>query len=160
VLVMGPWIHGGWSRAGGGRIGNIGFGSNTSDHFQKDIELPFFNHFLKGEGNQKLPEAYMFETGANKWRTFDTWPPKDVETKKLYFHKGGKLSFQSPVGDDEAHDEYVSDPAKPVPYTETVTPRMTIEYMEEDQRFAGRFKQLRSPLDRLLGSRPVFDGYR
>src|SRR5204863_356015 len=55
ALVMGPWVHGGWSRPRGDRVGNIGFGSNTADYFQKDIELPFFNHFLKGEGNLKLP---------------------------------------------------------------------------------------------------------
>jgi putative CocE/NonD family hydrolase len=138
TLVMGPWVHGGWSRPGGERVGNIGFGSKSAEFFQKDIELAFFNHHLKGEGNVKLPEAYVFETGTNRWRQFNTWPPKPTTQRKLYLHKGGKLSFEPPTDNGEQYDEYVSDPAKPVPFTEAITTGMTVEYMTDDQRFAAR----------------------
>ncbi len=138
VLVMGPWIHGGWSKRGGNRVGNIEFGSATSDHFQKNIELPFFNHFLKGEGNFKQPKATVFETGKNAWRAFDVWPPRETTEKTLYLHRGGKLAFEPPAEEGELYDEFVSDPAKPVPFTETIANGMTTEYMTDDQRFAAR----------------------
>jgi putative CocE/NonD family hydrolase len=138
MLVMGPWVHGGWSRRGGQRIGNIEFGSATSDHFQKNIELVFFNHYLRGEGNAKLPKATAFETGKNTWRAFDAWPPKDAAAKTLYLHRGGKLSFNPPTDEGERFDEYVSDPARPVPFTEDISLYMTVEYMVDDQRFASR----------------------
>ena len=138
TLVMGPWIHGGWSRPGGHRIGNIVFGANTAEHFQKDVELPFFNRYLKDAKNVTQPKAYVFETGKNTWRSFPAWPPKETEQWSLFFHKGGKLAFERPVEDGETSDEYVSDPAKPVPFTETVATGMTVEYMTDDQRFASR----------------------
>jgi putative CocE/NonD family hydrolase len=143
VLVMGPWIHGGWSDQTGGnpqgdRVGNIHFGSRTAEHYQKEIELPFFTHYLKDEGNLKLPEASVFETGANRWRQFDAWPPKETEQKTLYLHRGCKLSFEAPAEEGEVFEEFVSDPAKPVPFSEAVTTRMTVEYMTDDQRFAAR----------------------
>jgi uncharacterized protein len=104
------------------------------------VELPFFNHFLRGEGNLKLPEAHVFETGANRWRRYDAWPPKGVAKKTLYFHKGGSLSFEAPAAAGEGHDEYVSDPADPVPYSEAArtTTGMAVEYMTDDQRFASK----------------------
>jgi uncharacterized protein len=138
VLVMGPWVHGGWSHTPGKRIGNIDFGAPTAEYYQKEIELPFFDHYLKGEGNVKLPEASVFETGINRWRQFDAWPPKETEQKKLYLQRGGKLSFEEPTEEDEVFEEYVSDPAKPVPFTEAITVNMAVEYMTDDQRFAAR----------------------
>ena len=75
ILVMGPWFHGGWDRSDGEKISHIRLGSQTSHHYRENMELPFFNFFLKDKGQLKLPEAYMFETGANRWRTFDHWPP-------------------------------------------------------------------------------------
>src|SRR5207249_663975 len=139
ILVMGPWAHGAWSGAKGDRLGNISFGSDTAAFFQKEIELPFFNHFLKGKGEHGLPEAYMFETGANKWRKFDVWPPKEVAKSKLFFHTGGKLTFAPPAADaGNAFEEYISDPRKPVPYTEAKATGMTREYMTDDQRFGFR----------------------
>jgi putative CocE/NonD family hydrolase len=137
VLVMGPWAHGAWSRAGS-KLGNISFGSDTAALFQKEIELPFFNHFLKGKGGHGLPEAYVFETGANRWRKFDHWPPANVQKKNLYVHAGGRLTFDPPDSGGEAFDEYVSDPAHPVPFTEAVAIGMTREYMTDDQRFGAR----------------------
>lgn len=85
VLVMGAWSHGGWA-GNESSLGNLSFGANTSAFYQKEIELPFFNHYLKGKGEHQLPEAYMFETGANRWRKFDAWPPANLEKKAFYFH--------------------------------------------------------------------------
>jgi putative CocE/NonD family hydrolase len=138
VIVMGPWDHGGWAGFSGSRLGNIGFGSDTSPFFQKQMELPFFNHFLKGKGEHQLPEAYMFETGANKWRQFDQWPPKGVDAKKLYFHAGGKLAFEPVADKGNLFDEYISDPHRPVPFTEAISTGMTREYMTDDQRFGSK----------------------
>jgi len=141
VIVMGPWAHGQWAGSGT-RLGNIAFGSDTSAFYQKEMELPFFNHFLKGKGKNKLPEAYMFETGANKWHKFDHWPPREVAKKRLYFHAQGRLSFDPPAGDKDAYDSYVSDPANPVPYTAAKAIGMTREYMTDDQRFATKRKDV------------------
>jgi putative CocE/NonD family hydrolase len=138
IFVMGPWRHGGWNRTDGERLGNIHFGDKTALFYQKNIELPFFEHFLKDKGENKLPEAYVFETGANKWRTFDHWPPRNIETKQLYFRADGKLSFEPATADSEEYDEYISDPSKPVPFTEATDVNMTTEYMTDDQRFAAR----------------------
>jgi uncharacterized protein len=139
ILVMGPWAHGGWAGLPGDRLGNITFGVSPSDFYQKNIELPFFNRYLKdkGEGDPPLPEAYVFETGANKWRTFDAWPPKETKTATMYLHAGGKLSWEKPAAKD-AYAQYISDPSRPVPYTEAITTGMTREYMTDDQRFAGK----------------------
>jgi putative CocE/NonD family hydrolase len=138
IFVMGPWAHGGWAGGNGENLGNVHFGSNTSVFYRENIELPFFNHFLKDKGNMDLPEAYVFETGANRWRTFDTWPPKNVENKTLYFRKDQRLAFKKSATEGTAHDEYQSDPNHPVPYTEAVAIGMTREYMTDDQRFAAR----------------------
>jgi hypothetical protein len=138
VLVMGPWRHGGWSGRDGDRLGNISFGAKTAPWYQKNVELPFFEHFLKDKGDRRLPEALVFETGVNRWRHFDHWPPKGIQTKRLHFHPNGKLSFDPPKEEGEAHDEFISDPSKPVPFTETIATGMTVEYMTDDQRFAAR----------------------
>ena len=141
LLVMGPWIHGTWSRGTGESLGNIRFGSKTSQFYQKDIELPFFNHYLKEGKDHQLPKAYIFETGANEWRKYDQWPPKNTVEKKLYFHPDGTLSFSPTmsimqVGVKPSFHEYISDPAKPVPYTSEVRIIRGSDFMYEDQRFA------------------------
>jgi putative CocE/NonD family hydrolase len=138
VLVVGPWRHGGWSRTGGERLGNVTFGSPTSTFFQSDIELPFFNQYLKGKGDAHLPEAYVFETGGNHWRQFGHWPPKETEKKTIYLRDGERLAFEPAADDSEACDVYVSDPNKPVPFSEAIAIGMTTEYMTDDQRFAAR----------------------
>ena len=137
MLVMGPWAHGGWHRGDGSQLGHVAFHQPSSPFYRREIELPFFRHFLKGEEDPDLPEAYVFETGANRWRRHDTWPPQDVVAKPLYFHEGGRLSFQPPTMQaDDAFDEYVSDPAKPVPFIPNIAIGMTREHMIDDQRFA------------------------
>jgi putative CocE/NonD family hydrolase len=137
TLVMGPWSHGGWSGGDATALGDIRFGSKTGVFFRDEIELAFFNYFLKDKGPNRLPEAYLFETGKNEWRKFDQWPPKEAQPKKLYFQAGGKLSFDAPeAGAGAAFDEYVSDPAKPVPFLSGTHQGMAPEYMLADQRFA------------------------
>jgi uncharacterized protein len=138
TLVMGPWFHGGWSRADGDFLGNIRFGSTTSIFYRESIELPFFNCVLKDKCDRKLPEAFVFETGSNQWRTYEQWPPKNVESKNLFLQGGGSLSFVRPSTKDKSFDEYVSDPARPVPFINGIAIGMTREYMTGDQRFASR----------------------
>lgn len=142
-LVMGPWVHGGWARTAGDRLGNVVFGKKTTDYYQKEVEFRFFEYYLKNKGTMDLPDAIVFETGSNEWRMYDTWPPRHSEPVKFYFHEGGLLSVAPPPAVDKAPpgmqmDEYLSDPSKPVPYTEDVHLRRTREYMCDDQRFAAR----------------------
>jgi putative CocE/NonD family hydrolase len=139
VLVMGPWLHGGWSRGDGASLGKIAFHSPTSVHYRETIEFPFFEYHLKGKGSPDLPEASIFETGTNRWRSFETWPPKGARPRSIYLREAGKLSMDAPKqdGDSEA-DSYESDPAHPVDYVDHLTVRMPGDYMIGDQRFASR----------------------
>jgi putative CocE/NonD family hydrolase len=136
ILVMGPWSHGGWSRSDGDLLGDIRFGSKTSVFYRESIELVFFNHFLKDKGEASLPEAYAFETGSNKWKTYTEWPPKNTSLTSLYLRPSGELSFEAPKAPANTFDEYVSDPGKPVPFISGIAIGMTREYMVDDQRFA------------------------
>lgn len=144
TIVMGPWAHGGWYRGDGDKLGNIHFGAKTAKHFQDQVEYHFFEHHLKGIGTLDQPEAYMFETGANRWRSFNHWPPKGLADKCLYFHSSGELSIAdaaqptSTVSEQAAFTEFVSDPARPVPFTQEIAKGMTKAYMTDDQRFAAR----------------------
>ncbi len=135
-IVMGPWYHGQWSREGN-FLGNVSFGSNTSAHFQQDIEIPFFNYYLKNKGSvDAIAEANIFFTGENAWKIFNKWPPENVQPQLLFADAGNKLAFKFPETD--GYEEYTSDPAHPVPYTEDVHEHRTREYMTDDQRFASR----------------------
>lgn len=137
VLVMGPWSHGGWGRVDGDELGQARFGAKTSLWYRSELELPFFERFLK-DRDATIAEATVFETGANRWRTFESWPPRGVVTRRLHLRDGARLSFE-PAGPGEARfDEFESDPAKPVPFTQEIARGMTKEYMTEDQRFAAR----------------------
>jgi uncharacterized protein len=141
VLVVGPWRHGGWAREDGDRLGEAKFGSKTAEFYRSEVELPFFEKYLKDADYPAPAEATVFETGTNRWRVFDSWPPKQTEDRKYFLRESGRLSLE-PATDRAAgasnFDEYISDPAKPVPYTNVITSRMTVEYMAEDQRFAAR----------------------
>jgi putative CocE/NonD family hydrolase len=136
-LVMGPWSHGGWSRGNGDSLGQVQFGSKTGVFYREQIEFPFFQHFLKGKGEWNGPKAWVFETGKNEWHKHDTWPPASVLLKALYLAAGGKLAAAAP-GARGAYDEYQSDPAKPVPYTNEIAVSYPRTFMVEDQRFAAR----------------------
>ena len=139
TLVMGPWYHGGWSRATGNLLGDIRFGSNTSEFYRSEIELPFFNCALKNICRANQPEAWVFETGSNRWRKYDTWPPRNTREATLYLQPGGGLSFSPPsTTSAREFDEYISDPAQPVPFINGINIGMTREYMVDDQRFASR----------------------
>ena len=139
TIVIGPWLHGGWARMDGDELGNIRFGSKTSEYFRKKIEFPFFNYYLKDKGTLHLPEAFVFETGSNEWREFDFWPPKNAKEKKLYFNAYGKLSFCPPTTNSNlAADFYISDPDKPVPFSSEIRLSQGHLWMIEDQRFAAR----------------------
>jgi putative CocE/NonD family hydrolase len=135
LLVMGPWSHGAWGRGTGDRLGPISFRAKTSEFYQKDIELPFFRRFLKGDTNCALTEAQIFETGTHQWRRFNAWPPTNVAARTLYFRPGGALAFDPPAEGADAFDEYLSDPAKPVPYSNDPSTGYSDAYPVEDQRF-------------------------
>ncbi len=144
-LVMGPWSHGQWASNNGNYLGNIRFASNTSEWYQQNIEVPFFNYYLKNKGTaDHIAGATIFFTGQNQWQNFESWPPKHIEEKTLFIASEGKLSFKesrsekfAPRGSREkSYSEYISDPAHPVPYTEGVLQHRTREYMTDDQRFA------------------------
>jgi putative CocE/NonD family hydrolase len=137
-LVMGPWYHVQWANRDGTHLGNVNFGTNTSLWYQQMIEIPFFNYFLKGKGDlSKFAEATIFLTGENRWREFDHWPPAGKTDKILYLQEDGHLDWLQPEG-KTSYSEYLSDPDKPVPYTEDVHFNRTREYMTDDQRFAER----------------------
>jgi putative CocE/NonD family hydrolase len=135
-LVMGPWFHGGWSRSDGESLGPVQFNSKTSEYFREQLELPFFEHYLKGTKTAPLAKATVFETGENRWRHFESWPPAAAKARTLNFAANGKLSLEEPADEKNACDEFVSDPAKPVPYYDKITVNMEREYMTADQRFA------------------------
>lgn len=136
IIIMGPWYHGQWASGRADNLGNVHWGTNTSTYF-KDVELRFFNYYLKDQGELDLAEATMYDTGTTEWREFDTWPPENTVVRELYFQPNEGLSFSAPEVTD-SFDEYVADPMKPVPYTEDVHLRRTREYMDDDQRFAAR----------------------
>lgn len=135
TLVMGPWFHGGWARSDGDALGSVSFNHKTSLTYRETVELPFFNCLLKNKCDRQLPEATVFETGSNQWRQYDSWPPKNVESREIFFTANGGLSFGESA-DGGSYDEYVSDPARPVPFINNIAIGMTREYMVDDQRFA------------------------
>ena len=141
TLVMGPFGHGRWSRETGHTLhSNVYFGDSIATFYQKNIEAKFFAHFLKGAGdkNSGLPEAYLYDTGKKQWDTFAQWPAAAATHQKLYLSADGKLAQQPGAAGPLT---FVSDPLKPVPYTEDLTTTMGFtpyNYMSEDQRFAGR----------------------
>ena len=117
---MGPWFHGQWASSDGSFLGNVKFDSNTSFWYQNNIEIPFFNYYLKGKGEDpKIAEATIFFTGENQWRKLDQWPPTGMVPREIYFEENGALSWNRP-GKSKSFTEYISDPAHPVPYTEDV----------------------------------------
>lgn len=138
TLVVGPWIHGGWAGGPGVRLGQMNFDSNTGEFYREKVEFPFFEKYLKDVDVAAPAEAIVFETGSNAWKTFDTWPPKAIERKKLYLRENFGLSYEIPGKLESGADEYLSDPDKPVPFTEQIANHMVVEYMVEDQRFASQ----------------------
>lgn len=137
-LVMGPWSHGAWLRGDGRRLGDADFGSATAEDFRRDVLLPFFAHHLKDGPAPEIPEAMVFDTGAKSWRSFESWPPAGLEQRGLFLAAAGALAWQPPAAAGTGFDAFVSDPAKPVPYTADIATGWHAAYMTEDQRFASR----------------------
>ncbi len=138
-LVVGPWIHGGWGRLDGRKLGYVDFAANTADYYREFVAFPFFEQHLKDAPDAKLAKATVFETGTNVWRHYPSWPPPGVEPRLFYFQPGGELSSTPPDRAKAAgpsFDEYVSDPNKPVPFLAYYAVAVPPEYMVSDQRFA------------------------
>jgi putative CocE/NonD family hydrolase len=138
-LVMGPWFHGQWGgRGDGSNLGNVRWGSKTSEWYQDKIEVPFFNYYLKNKGSLKdLAEATVFFSGENAWHKLEHWPPINSANQELFLQSNGKLDWKK-SNSGMPFTQYTSDPAHPVPYTEDVHEGRTREYMTDDQRFASR----------------------
>jgi len=138
-LVSGPWNHGGWARGAGRSLGKIDLGSDTATYFREKIQAPWFAYWLKDKGPLNQPEALVFQTGSNKWASYDQWPPRrNIRDRKLYFHPAGRLLFDPPEADsDDQFDSYVSDPAHPVPYRHRPIQQGVgwLTWLVEDQRF-------------------------
>lgn len=150
-IVVGPWSHGQWARGPGDHLGDYDFQSDTVDYYQREIEVPFFAHHLKGAEDPRLEEATMFQTGSNLWKTYPSWPPKAMHSKRTwYLRANGSLQKEPATKAAEAYAEYRSDPAKPVPYSKrpimgfwrgldaTKNPRFDragVLWKVEDQRF-------------------------
>jgi putative CocE/NonD family hydrolase len=140
VLVMGPWSHGQWAEADPiQKVGYVEFGEGISDYYRREIEAPFFQHFLKGEGDPPEFEAHVYDTGTREWSSYEQWPPAEAEIQRMYLRAGEGLSLNPPGAGEVGVTEYVSDPNEPVPYTGDIrfvlTPK---DYMTDDQRFAER----------------------
>ena len=142
-LVMGPWSHGSWSRPGGDSLGPVRLGGKSADYFRTSIQRPWFAHYLHGKGDGRFPEAQVFETGANEWRRFDAWPPKNATPRRLYLRENGRLAFDPPAASttsgsvrpardpmhSNAFDAFVSDPAHPVPVHPPSRQRRRVEHV-------------------------------
>jgi putative CocE/NonD family hydrolase len=135
TLVVGPWKHSGWNWMEGDRLGDIGFGQSTGVYFRQNIEFPFFTYYLKDKTGLNLPEALVFETGSNQWRSYDCWPPDTVSKKKLFLHNKGKLAFHAPQHSNEEFDSFISDPDDPIPWSTEKRTTQGHLWMIEDQRF-------------------------
>lgn len=140
-LVVGPWNHGGWSAGDGHSLGAIDFGSDTASWYRRVVQAPWFAYWLKDKGRLDLPEALCFQTGSNTWRKYSAWPPTNSSNRNIYFAPNGKLTFEAPK-DRNNYDEFLSDPAKPVPYRpRPIPPTYSTSsgwrtWLTGDQRFA------------------------
>ncbi|HVW62968.1 MAG TPA: CocE/NonD family hydrolase, partial [Puia sp.] len=139
-IIMGPWTHGGWAAGTWNRYGPLDFGQNVNEYYHQ-LETRFFNHYLKDSADPALTEATVFETGTNQWKHYDTWPPAEAHPLKFYLRTGKKLSTEGKAAPGNAaagYDEYISDPAHPVPYIEGIRGGRDNQYVVADQRFAAQ----------------------
>jgi hypothetical protein len=164
-LVLGPWNHGGWDGSGktlGSGYGQLDFGQPTGTEYRKDIEFPFFEHYLKDRPGFDLADAASFRTGVDKWERYPQWPPASAaQTQHLYLRPAHQLSFTAPPAYGNAASavaaSYISDPANPVPYRHRpiqstyANGSKWYTWLVEDQRFATTRKDVATfttqPLD-------------
>jgi len=138
-LVMGPWYHGQWFADSGIALGDLRFGRATGFDY-RELQSKWFAYWLKGEGDGKFAHATLFDAATSDWRTFDRWPPANAVHRRLYFREHGGLSFDPPTA-AAANDQFVSDPAHPVPYRPRPVERTYARtsrwrrWETEDQRF-------------------------
>jgi uncharacterized protein len=133
-LVMGPWTHGAWAGGNWNKFTTYDFGGNTSKYFQDSLETMFFNFYLKDKGIFNAAEATVFETGTNQWKSYNVWPPKESKPVTYFLQANKRLNKIAPSTTNN-FDEYISDPANPVPYTKAIQGGRNNGYMAEDQRF-------------------------
>ncbi len=148
-LVMGPWTHGAWAGGNWNKFTTHDFGTNTSKYFQDSLETMFFNFYLKDKGTFNAAEATIFETGTNQWKSYNVWPPKETVATNFFLQAGEILSPKNGKA-TKGFDEYISDPANPVPYTKAVQGGRNNGYMAEDQRFASERNDVLSYLSENL----------
>ncbi|MGO8701194.1 MAG: CocE/NonD family hydrolase [Limisphaerales bacterium] len=140
-LVLGPWNHGQGRREGRG-IGQIQFEGDTATWFRRTVMQPFLDHYLKDAPMADTPRVLVYETGADQWHRYDTWPRSGAEgcpekARNLYLLPGSRLGFEQPAVSTSEYDEYVSDPAKPVAYRPRPIQELDWgEWLVDDQRFA------------------------
>ncbi|MBS1605650.1 MAG: CocE/NonD family hydrolase [Bacteroidetes bacterium] len=150
-LIMGPWTHGAWAGRTWNKFGPLDFGINVNERYH-EIETAFFNHYLKGSAAAPLAEATVFETGSNQWKEYMSWPPAQAKPVKYLLQPKGLLTADGKGG--TGYDEYVSDPADPVPYIDGVHGGRDNQYIITDQRFASKRPDVLSfqtgPLDQPL----------
>lgn len=140
-FAAGPWYHG-QHFADGSKLGTLSFDEDTAKRFRQEVLVPFLGRFLKGEEVSPPAQVTVFETGTNRWRNLEQWPPP-AQVRPLYLQPDAGLGFDPPLG--EGWTEFISDPAKPVPFTPR--PFLGFDYrdpsiiaawrrwMVEDQRF-------------------------
>jgi putative CocE/NonD family hydrolase len=138
-LVMGPWTHGAWEVDKWDHFAGYNFAGDLNEKFQK-IEFDFFNYYLKGKGTFTPGEATIFVTGSNEWRTFNTWPPQGLTTTNWWLSSGHQLLLKK--ANQAGLDEYVSDPADPVPYINEKSDDRLNKYLAADQTFASERKDV------------------
>lgn len=138
-LVMGPWNHGGWTGRGR-KLGDVDFGSDTGKYFRAEIQAPWFAYYLKDKGTLKQAKATIFQSGSNKWKTYNEFPPRrNMQKRNLYLQPNGWLSFEKPktAKTDDGFDSYVSNPSNPVPFrSRPIDPKSGwSSWLVSDQRF-------------------------
>ena len=165
-LVLGPWNHGQWHEAAR-QLGDLDWGAPTGEQFRKQIEAPFFAHYLKGADGFDLEDTATFQTGTNRWMRYPHWPPKNgIQERGLYLSNDGALSFDKPSGGDAtSFTSYLSDPANPVPYrkrpieaTYAPTGSGWYTWLAQDQRFLGARKDLASWITPVLDKSVTITG--
>ncbi|MBN6114040.1 CocE/NonD family hydrolase [Xanthomonas bonasiae] len=143
-LVMGPWRHS-QVNYDGSALGALKFDGDTALQFRRDVLKPFFDQYLvDGAAKADTPPVFIYNTGENHWDRLQAWPRSCAQgcasrSKPLYLAAGGTLSFDAPTAGQGDYEEYVSDPAKPVPFV----PRpvdfgdrdMWTTWLVHDQRF-------------------------